>query len=80
MTTTEPTVEQCLEELREMFPDALRIYVSNDTDYFDGVVVNEAFILITHETFRAPRLREAMAQVRAYYAQQSTTDRKVKRQ
>jgi hypothetical protein len=64
---TEPTIEECLRELREIFPDALRIYISDDADYFDGVLTRESFIMVTHNTFRAPTLSEAMAHVRQWH-------------
>lgn len=67
----ELTIQNCLEVLREMFPDALRIYISEDADYFDGVVKNEVFVLVTHNAFRAPTLAEAMAQVRKWQQEQS---------
>lgn len=68
----EQTVESAMEVLREMFPDALRIYVSDDADHFDGMLTNEAFILITHNTFRAPTISEAMAQVRKWKESQQS--------
>ena len=59
----ELTAESAMEVLRAMFPEALRIYISEDADYFDGVLATETFILITHDTFRAPTLSEAMSKI-----------------
>ena len=59
----ELTIESALEVLREMFPDAVRVYISSEVDYFNGVLTTETFILIDHQHFRAPTLSEAMAQV-----------------
>lgn len=67
----ELTIESAMEVLRAMFPEALRIYISEDADYFDGVLTTEVFILITHNTFRAPKLSEAMAQVYEWHAEQA---------
>lgn len=68
----ELTIDSALEVLREMFPDALRIYISDDADYFDGTLKKETFILINHRTFRAASLGGAMSQV--YAAQSKRTD------
>ena len=59
----ELTIESALEVLREMLTDAKRIYISSDADYFDGVLATETFIIINHNTFRAPTLSGAMAEV-----------------
>jgi len=64
--TGETTVEACLAELREMFPEAVRVYVSDDVDYFDDVLTREVFIMVAHNTFRAPTLAAAMDQARAW--------------
>jgi|ERR1051326_1467114 hypothetical protein len=69
----ELTVESALKELREMFPDTVRIYVSDDADYFDSVLAREAFILVGHDMFRALTLDEAMNQVRAWSKSRAAT-------
>lgn len=96
MTTTEPTVEQCLEELREMFP---RHYcsISHEGRLVLGMswklkkIETVARIRITSATIEdamlpveadADTLGEAMAQVRKWHAEESssTPDRKGKRE
>lgn len=67
----ELTVEEALKELREMFPDALRVYVSEDADYFDSTLTTEAFVMITHDTFKASTLSGAMALARAFKQSQA---------
>ena len=69
----ELTVVSALKELREMFPDTVRIYVSDDADYFDSVLAREAFILVGHDMFRALTLDEAMNQVRAWSKSRAAT-------
>ena len=65
----ELTVESAMEVLRAMFPEALRIYISEDADYFDGILVIETFIL--NDTFRAPTLSEAMSQIYKWHREQA---------
>lgn len=66
---SEPTVEEALNELREMFPD--------DVDYeirFGNWLVPVQVLLwreMNSRTFSGPTLNDCMAQVRKWYKEQS---------
>lgn len=80
MTTTEPTVEQCLEELREMFPgEFFRVEVQQCAQVDDNGNIwwreKRANIMMLSRGLdnfpSAPTLSEAMAQVRKWHSEQS---------
>lgn len=79
MTTTEPTVEQYLEELREMFPSPRESEIIHLT--VGSVIVavwdnaDDERGLPPHRVVRVQRdtLSEAMAQVRSWHAQRSSS-------
>lgn len=73
MSTTEPTVEAALAELRELFPRDYWIRI--DRSAFDEPAMNEGIVhRVTISVDRLSRdfegttLSEAMAQVRAFHA------------
>ena len=82
MTATEPSVEDCLRELREMFPDAKFITISGDyTNHWNGENRFSTRILIASSWREGqggkfftsdPSLGDAMSQVRAWHKEQKT--------
>lgn len=67
MSMTELTVEDCLKELREMFPDTAFISVKNHAIYQGSINHQpQADIQIEDRGFRCTTLSEAMAHVRAW--------------
>jgi hypothetical protein len=76
-TTTEPTIEECLKELREMFRGKgnLAPYITAgfdpDNDWHPLVVIHWVANGTSYWTDKASTLSEAMAQVRARHKEQS---------
>jgi hypothetical protein len=79
VTTDEPSVEECLKELREMFPG---VFVEAQTG--DGAswhpawpidprehVYHYALVTVEEKQVRATALGEAMSQVRAWHKEAS---------
>lgn len=65
--TTEPTVEACLQELKDMLPDVSFISVKTHVIYQPPLEHRpQADIQIEDRGFRRESLSECMAQVRAW--------------
>ena len=69
MTTTEPTVEECLEELREMTPRRCEIVFAT-TGWLRIVVYANSIIPLELLLVSHPSLSACMAQVRKWHSEQ----------
>lgn len=68
---SEPTVEEALKELREMFPDEGWLEARETRRLANGRVGGFAEVVVGYDPFRGENLTNVMAQVRNWKQEQS---------